>query len=48
MGFVEWWLFYFMGNAKSTQNFRKALNDKGVSSKIIFTQSFRAEGKIGL
>lgn len=40
--------FYLMGNAASIQNFRKALKDKGVSSKQIYTQPFWADGKIGL
>lgn len=40
--------FYLMGNAKSIQNFRKALKEKGVGSKNIYTQPFWADGKIGL
>lgn len=40
--------FYLMGNAKSIQNFRKALKDKGVNSKNITTQPFWADGKTGL
>ena len=40
--------FYLMGNAKSIQNFRKALRDKGVSSKNIYTQPYWADGKVGL
>lgn len=40
--------FYLMGNAKSIQAFRKALKEKGVQSKNIYTQPFWADGKIGL
>ncbi|MFH7018140.1 siderophore-interacting protein [Flavobacterium sp. FlaQc-47] len=40
--------FYLMGNAKSIQAFRKALKEKGVSNKNIYTQPYWAEGKIGL
>jgi NADPH-dependent ferric siderophore reductase len=40
--------FYLMGNAKSIQNFRKALKEKGVSNKSIYTKPFWADGKIGL
>jgi len=40
--------FYLVGNARSIQNFRKALKDKGVSSKNITTQPYWMEGKIGL
>ena len=41
-------VFYLMGNARSIQNFRKALKEKGVSSKNIITQPYWVEGKIGL
>jgi NADPH-dependent ferric siderophore reductase len=40
--------FYLMGNAKSIQQFRKALKAKGISNKKIYTQAYWAEGKIGL
>jgi len=40
--------FYLLGNAKSIQAFRKALKEKGVSNKNIYTQPYWAEGKIGL
>ena len=40
--------FYLLGNAKSIQAFRKALREKGVSNKNIYTQPYWAEGKIGL
>ncbi|MBS7232322.1 SIP domain-containing protein [Flavobacterium psychroterrae] len=40
--------FYLMGNAKSIQAFRKALKEKGVLNKNIYTQPYWAEGKIGL
>ncbi|RJE72585.1 siderophore-interacting protein [Reichenbachiella sp. MSK19-1] len=40
--------FYLMGNAKSIQAFRRALKEKGVSSKNIYTKPFWADGKIGL
>ncbi|OMQ09998.1 siderophore-interacting protein [[Flexibacter] sp. ATCC 35103] len=40
--------FYLMGNAKSIQAFRKALKEKGVPNKKIYTQAYWAEGKIGL
>lgn len=40
--------FYLLGNAKSIQAFRKALKEKGISSKNIYTQPYWAEGKIGL
>jgi len=40
--------FYLLGNAKSIQAFRKALKDKGISNKSIYTQPYWAEGKIGL
>ena len=40
--------FYLMGNGKSIQNFRKALKEKGVSSRNIITQPYWVEGKIGL
>ncbi|RUT72502.1 oxidoreductase [Flavobacterium cupreum] len=40
--------FYLMGNAKSIQAFRKALKEKGVSNKNIYTQPYWADGKIGL
>lgn len=41
-------MFYLMGNARSIQNFRKALKAKGVSSRNIITQPYWMEGKIGL
>jgi NADPH-dependent ferric siderophore reductase len=41
-------MFYLMGNARSIQAFRKALKEKGISSKQILTQPYWAEGKIGL
>ncbi|PBQ30902.1 oxidoreductase [Sphingobacteriaceae bacterium] len=41
-------VFYLMGNAKSIQNFRKALKEKGISSRNIITQPYWVEGKIGL
>ena len=41
-------VFYLMGNARSIQNFRKALKEKGISSKDIITQPYWMEGKIGL
>jgi NADPH-dependent ferric siderophore reductase len=40
--------FYLIGNARSIQNFRKALKQKGISSKNILTQPYWMEGKIGL
>jgi len=40
--------FYLIGNAKSIQNFRKALKEKGVSGKHMLTQPYWMEGKIGL
>lgn len=41
-------IFYLMGNARSIQNFRKALKDKGVNGRHIITQPYWAEGKTGL
>lgn len=41
-------MFYLIGNARSIQNFRKALKAKGVSSRNIITQPYWMEGKIGL
>jgi len=41
-------VFYLLGNARSIQNFRKALKDRGVSSRNIVTQPFWVEGKTGL
>lgn len=41
-------VFYLMGNGRSIQNFRKALKEKGVSSRNIVTQPYWVEGKIGL
>lgn len=40
--------FYLMGNAKSIQNFRKALKEKGVQSRNIYTQPYWADCKVGL
>ena len=40
--------FYLMGNAKSIQAFRKALKEKGITNKNIYTQAYWAEGKVGL
>jgi NADPH-dependent ferric siderophore reductase len=41
-------MFYLMGNARSIQNFRKTLKEKGVSSRNIITQPYWVEGKTGL
>lgn len=40
--------FYLMGNAKSIQNFRKVLKEKGVQNRNIYTKPYWADGKIGL
>ncbi|REH00977.1 siderophore-interacting protein [Flavobacterium aquicola] len=40
--------FYLMGNAKSIQNFRKALKEKGIQSRNIYTKPYWADGKIGI
>jgi len=40
--------FYLIGNARSIQNFRKALKERGVNGKNILTQPYWMEGKIGL
>ena len=41
-------VFYLMGNARSIQTFTKALKEKGVQSKNIYSQPFWVEGKTGL
>lgn len=41
-------MFYLLGNARSIQNFRKALKAKGISSRNILTQPYWMEGKTGL
>lgn len=40
--------FYLMGNARSIQNFRKALRVRGIANAQIVTQPFWAEGRAGL
>jgi len=41
-------VFYLMGNARSIQQFRSALRQRGISSRNIVTQPYWVEGKAGL
>jgi NADPH-dependent ferric siderophore reductase len=40
--------FYLLGNARSIQQFRKALKEMGIAARNIVTQPYWAAGKIGL